>query len=318
MLQDLNNVERIANGSKVKRLLNNPFRYCFAILLKNAVYPFLQKEVAVFCRLFSGRKIKILLPASTDIYLTGGKSHPSEIKLSKFLILNLKRGDIFWDIGAHYGYFSMIAADLVGKHGQVLSVEASSVAFKMLAENCSELRNNIVLHNAVLNEAGKVAFYELPNLYSEYNSTDITQFEKETWFRKVKPHQVIVDAVSLDELYLNYPGIKNPAIIKIDVEGGELGVIEGGQRLFEQESPVIVMEYLEPNRNNEPHRKALNLLTRIGYLPYVMQKDGSLLQTNDIEHHLSVNNLGSDNIVFRKGTDGNLPWSISGKLTGNK
>jgi len=300
LIQSLDNVEKIANYSKMGRLLNNPFKYCFAIFLKNVVYPILQKEVAVFCRLFSGRKIKISLPASTDIYLTGGKSHPSEIKLAKMLILNLKQGDAFWDIGAHYGYFSMIAIDLVGRDGQVLSVEASPLTFKRLAENCSGTKNNIVLHGAVSNEIGKVSFYELPNLYSEYNSTDITQFEKEKWFQKIKPHQVIVDAVSLDELYLNYPEIKKPAIIKIDVEGGELGVIEGGQRLFKQESPVIVMEYLEPNRNNEPHRKALSSLTEIGYLPYVMQKDGSLVQTNDIEHHLSVNDLESDNIVFKK------------------
>lgn len=63
--------------------------------------------------------MNIALPASTDIYLTGGKSHDSEIRLAKFLIKNLNQGDNFVDIGAHYGYFTLLGAHLVGKGGRV-------------------------------------------------------------------------------------------------------------------------------------------------------------------------------------------------------
>lgn len=296
----LEKVETLSKCGRIRRLLNNPVKYTYAILLKNALYPIFQKETLVSCRLFTGRKIKVRLPASTDIYLTGGKSHFSEIKLAKFLILNLKNKATFWDIGAHYGYFSLIASEIVGQDGQIIAIEASPTTFKLLKENTDVIANINALNNAISDNNEKVDFYEMPNLYSEYNSTDISQFKKERWFSKIKVTKVFVDAITMDHLFKKYP--RNPDIIKIDVEGGEVAAINGTLNLLEEKtkSPIIVMEFLEPKRNNKPHKEAANTLKMYGYQTYIIQDEGSLILSNNIEKHLLSNNLESDNIVFKK------------------
>lgn len=296
----IDKVEALSNASKLNRFLNNPFKYTYAILLKNAFYPIFRREKLVTCKLFTGKKIKVVLPASTDIFLTGGKSHSSEIRLARFLILNLSEKNVFWDIGAHYGYFTMLASSLVGAEGKVISIEASPSTFKVLKENAQGLRNISPFHNAVSDSNQKISFFELPNLYSEYNTTDITQFEKEEWFKKNKPNKVEVDSITLDSLLLKDNQI--PDIIKIDAEGGELAIIKGGANLLQTtvKSPIIIMEYLEPKRNNQAHKQAHSLLKNEGFYSHIIIKDGSLELIEDIELHLSENNLESDNIVFKK------------------
>src|SRR5690606_9607362 len=149
LLQKLEQVEVLSNASKVSRLFNNPIKYAYAITLKNALYPIFRKERLVTCNLFTGKKIKVILPASTDIYLTGGKSHNSEIRLARFLINNLNSNDTFWDIGAHYGYFSILSSELVGLEGRVLSIEASPTTFNILEKNAKKHKNIFILNNAI-------------------------------------------------------------------------------------------------------------------------------------------------------------------------
>lgn len=299
LYKKIEKVSRLSHASKVSRLLHSPAKYLYAILLKNAIYPLFQVETKTTCTLFTGERINILLPASTDIYLTGGKSHASEIRLAKFLILNLNKADVFWDIGAHYGYFSLLASVLVGEDGQVVSAEASPTTFSILSENCKKANNIHTLNKAVSDKEEQISFYELPNLYAEYNSTDITQFEKERWFQKIKPKQVTVAAITLDGLYSKYK--KYPNIIKIDVEGGELAVISGALNVLGQkeQSPMLVMEFLEPKRHNQPHKDAAYQLLQRGYQPHIIRQDGSIFPTEDIEDHLLTNKLESDNIVFK-------------------
>lgn len=298
LIQKLESVERLANTGKITRLLNNPFKYAFAILYKNFLYKYVQKEQAVSCNLFYGKPMKVLLPASTDIYLTGGKSHPSEIRLARFLIDNLSAGDTFWDIGAHYGYFSLLATELVGTSGQILSFEPSTSSYAVLAENARNIQQVSVFNKAVSKEKGVLSFYEFPNLYSEYNSLDISQFEHEQWFKKSPPKKTTIPTESLDLLYGQAQ--KAPKIIKIDVEGAENLVIAGGQNMFTNSAPVIIMEFLAADRQNETHKEAAVMLAGHGYTAHIILPDGQLQPVADIDAYLAKAGLESDNIVFRK------------------
>ncbi|WP_129021865.1 FkbM family methyltransferase [Edaphocola flava] len=298
LTQKLESVERLANAGKVTRLLNNPFKYAFAIFYKNFLYKYMPKEKAVICNLFYGKKMKVLLPASTDIYLTGGKSHPSEVRLARFLINNLVAGDIFWDIGAHYGYFSLLAAELVGIKGQIISFEPSTSSYAILAENAHNIAQVSVFNKAVSKDKGALTFYEFPNLYSEYNSLDITQFEHEKWFKKSPPKQTTVPTESLDLLYAQYKSA--PKIIKIDVEGAENLVITGGQQMLTASKPIIIMEFLASDRQNGTHKEAAAMLQGHGYMANIILADGTLQEVKDIDAYLEQVQLESDNIVFQK------------------
>lgn len=298
-LSKLDKVEKLACSTKWNRLFSNPAKYISAIFFKEFIYPRSKKEKLRPAELFFGKKMLVALPASTDIYLTGGKSHDSEIRLARFLINNLHQGQSFLDIGAHYGYFTLLAASLVGKTGKVLSFEPSRITYNILEKNCREfeLKNIQCFHEAVSDAKGKISFYEFPNLYSEYNSSSIEQFDNEAWLAQYKPEKVTVNARTIDQV-LKEEHFR-PDIIKIDVEGAEDKVIAGATDCLQHETQVV-MEYLPPRRDNKAHQTAASMLLVAGYQAYIINREGKCEAVADIDAHLEANNTESDNIVFKK------------------
>ncbi|MGK0387511.1 MAG: FkbM family methyltransferase [Maribacter sp.] len=294
----IDKVEKIASVSKFQRMLVNPFRYAHAILFREISYKNNKKEKEVICTTFFGSAMNILLPSSTDIYLTGGKSHDSEIRLAKFLIHNLEKGHSFIDIGAHYGYFSLLASTLVGKTGNITSFEASPTTFQILEKNKSRIENVSVYNNAVSDTDADLVFFEFPNLYSEYNTLDVSQFENEEWFKQNPPKKVSIPSVILDD-FLNKKKLY-PNIFKIDVEGAEFKVLNGAANYLKDNSPIIVIEYLSDERGNGEHMLAKDLLVSLGYHSHIIDKNGVLIKIDGINNYLNNNRLESDNIVFMK------------------
>ncbi len=298
LYEGLKQVETIASASKIARMLSNPYKYLNAILFRELIYKRKRKEKEVRAQTFLGSEMTLLLPSSTDIYLTGGKSHDSEIRLAKFLISNLNEQDVFFDVGAHYGYFSMLASKLVGQLGKVYSFEASPKTYEILVKNASDCANVISSNLAVSDSSSFLEFYEFPNLYSEYNTLDVDQFKNESWFTNSKPTAVKIKSVTLDK-FVEQELVK-PQIIKIDVEGAEYQVINGSRGYLEENAPLIVMEFLSEKRGNEAHLNAEKLLRSLGYDSYIIDRKGKIDQVKNIADFLESQDVESDNIVFRK------------------
>ncbi len=300
LLESLSKVEELAGTSKVKRFLNNPYKYAKAILHREFIYPKKKNEVSDVSQTFFGKKMHLLLPASTDIYLTGGKSHDSEIRLAKYLIRSVKPGSTFWDIGAHYGYFSSLASRLASDTGTILAFEPSPTSFKILDKNAQE-DNNLHVHNmAVGMESGMLTFYEFSNLYSEYNSFNIDQYKKEKWFDKNRPKEIKIETITLDQIMDRFESKQFPEFIKIDVEGAEFEVLSGGKKILKNNDSTILMEYLSKQRGNESHRKTEALLKELGFGAFIISSDGGLEKVVDVAKSLEDRGLDSDNVVFKK------------------
>jgi len=298
LFEGILSVERIAKSSRANRMLNNPAKYLNAILHRKLLYNSSKKEKPVVSTTFFGTDMHLMLPSSTDIYLTGGKSHDSEIRLAKFLIKKLKKGDTFVDVGAHYGYFSLLASTIVGKKGKVYAFEASSTTYTVLEKNRSNTCNLFCFNQAVSNCESKVSFFEFPNLFAEHNTSDIDQYRKESWFSNNQPKETKIDAIRLD-IFLKEQDVES-CIIKIDVEGGELNVIEGLSNYLADNNPLITMEYLSEERGNEVHRKAESLLQSFGYFATYIDAEGALHKIDSAADYMKRLKLESDNIVFKK------------------
>jgi len=299
LLSQLQKVAFIAELSKVGRFFYAPFRYVYALSFWKLIYPIVKKEVYKTVPVFFGNQMVIGLPAATDIFLTGGKSHESEIRLAKWMILQMQPGQHYLDIGAHYGYFSLLAAHLVGKEGSVQAYEPSTTTHQILQKNIAlNATNWVQMHQqAVSDEAGTLTFYEFPNLYSEYNSIDAQQFEGSQWFTQYSPQKVTVTATTLDVIC---NGAFVPNIIKIDVEGAEDKVIAGGTTALSRYSPMVVMEFLSGSRTNNAHELALNKMTELGYKTYIIDKEGVMQLKENVMAYMADHKIESDNIVFKK------------------
>ena len=298
LAKQLQQLESLAAAGKLGRFLHAPSRYISAQYLLRVSYPRTRKGVLKQVRTFFGADMEVLLPAATDIFLTGGKTHDSEIRLVKYMIKHMQPGQTYVDIGAHFGYFSLLAATLVGNTGKVYAFEAAKNTVAILKKNTGNYPNIKVFHNAVSDKEETIKFYEFPILYSEYNSMDIQQFSNEGWMQDYEPEETEVPAVSLDRIWNN--DMPQPGYIKIDVEGAEDKVIRGGKALLNKYEPVVIMEFLSEDRLNIAHSNALEELNSLGYRAHIINKDGGLEYISDVKGYLKTNHIDSDNIVFCK------------------
>lgn len=297
--KQLDTVSDLAYGSKWQRLLHQPFRYVYATVFQSFFYPLSKKGVLKHTRTFFGADMEVLLPAGTDIYLTGGKTHDSEIRLARFFLHHIKEGDAVLDVGAHFGYFSRLMATLAGDSGNVFAFEASQSTFELLQKNTSGIAQITVLNRAVSALSGeKIAFYEFPVLFSEYNTTDIRQFEGQRWYKDFPPKRIETESIALDDFVKKHQ--ISPAAIKIDVEGAEEQVIKGSQETLRQHHPFVIMEYLAPERHNAAHQQAHILLTNLNYKAFLISKTGTLVPCEHPDIYLASNGMESDNIVYTK------------------
>ncbi|NJL77576.1 MAG: FkbM family methyltransferase, partial [Saprospiraceae bacterium] len=189
--------------------------------------------------------MKVILPAGMDLFLLGAKGHDSEVRLARWLINTLQSGDTFLDVGAHFGYYSLLASQLVGETGKVVAFEAAPKTFALLEKNVKPYSNILALPKAVSDKVASIEIYEFPVLYSEYNTLDTKPFEGMEWFKENLPQPTTVPAISLD-FYCQQATI-HPTVIKIDVEGAEGSVLKGLQHRLCFSSPQLVMEFSQKN-----------------------------------------------------------------------
>ena len=294
----LEKIERLARGNVLGRFLNDPLRYVSAIGFWRLVYPMTKRGKFALARTFFGAEMEVVLPSATEIFLFGAKTHDSEIRLARFLMRHLRPGDTFCDVGAHFGYFSLLASQLVGQNGRVLAFEASRSTFGILQKNLSPCANATSLHQAASDQDKMLVFNEFPPLFSEYNSLVLPETSNAKWMKNNPAQRTEVAGVRLDGFFAE--GKINPNIIKIDVEGAEPQVLRGMAHFLQENSPTLVMEYLTGEGQNEAHRQAVSFAQAIGYLVFRIKKDGELEPCGNVEQAMAALGLDSDNIVLMK------------------
>ncbi len=287
-----------ARSGKFTRLLRAPILYPSLMTFNQVLYPLFKRGIYYKSNTFFGLPIRTLLPSGTDIILNGIKSHDSEIRLSKYLTKALQPGNVFIDVGAHYGYYSLLASALVGNNGKVYSIEASYSSYNILKENVESYKNIQIFHTAAGDKPGMVTFYEYPGPYAEYNTTVPDAYIDHKWFRHVKQTVNTVPILMLDDLFKNEK--INTAILKIDVEGGESSVLNGLTSALQEKKLIIAMEYLSSTSPGSHHQQAADILYKSGYQSYSITSEGELLPVSVIDKYLADYKLNSDNIIFKK------------------
>ncbi len=298
LLRKLEKVEAFATTSKFNRFLRNPVKYILSIVFSKLIVKLGNFHFDVNTPVFWNQFMLISLPASVDIFLSGGKTHNSEIRLTRYLINHLHSRSVFMDIGAHFGFYSLLAAYIAEK-GKVYSIEAASKSFQILHENTKD-KENIAAFNIAFNDTDEsINFYEFPTLFSEYNTLVRNQYEREAWFEmaSVKVHRI--DGKRGDSFIAGEAAL--PEVIKIDVEGAEDIVLQGLSNYLLTNSPTIIMEFSQSNRGNDNHRMADNFLKSLGYLAHSIDEAGEpQVLTSNTHEYVDKLSMESDNIIYMK------------------
>lgn len=177
-----------------------------------------------------GSVVKIPLGHAAGIKWNRSHRHVSgywsglyELEIQELLARELKPGMVFYDVGANAGFFTMLAAKLVGPEGKI-------VAFEPLSENIRSIEDQVELNGfqhckvvaaAVSDISGQGQMMQAANLSMGRLSSSATV-----------PGTLEVLVVTLDDVVATTP---YPDFIKIDVEGAEVDVLEGAKNLLVHE-----------------------------------------------------------------------------------
>lgn len=177
----------------------------------------------------------------------------------------IRRGMRVADVGANVGYYTMLAASLVGSEGEVFAFEPNS-------ENC-----RLLLQSAAANEFTNIHLFPLA----------LAQSVGHTWFSThigsngglipasrsaATGYGSIVPTARFDSL------IKPPLdFMKMDVEGAEFGVLRGGEELIRTTRPIIASEFsceMISRVSGCTPREFLEFFRNHEYTIHVIRKDG--------------------------------------------
>lgn len=211
--------------------------------------------------------------------LTAGRLYESET--SNFVGSILQPGDTFVDIGAHVGYFSMLASQLVGPGGAVFSFEPEPRNFSHLLEHIevNGATNVRPMHMAVGASPSVADFFVNADNDGGHALWEVGRHPFNERSREA-PTTRKVFVTSLDTIFQGRD-MRTLKAIKIDAEGAEFAILVGARELLRRARvPFIIAEInrfgLESMGASERHVRSV--MQEMGYETYLFQPGQSFIQ----------------------------------------
>lgn len=170
-----------------------------------------------------------------------------ELEKQRFFEKIVKRGDIVFDVGAHVGFYTLLASELVGKTGKVFAFEPLPRNINYLKKhiNINKCKNITIIENALSNKSGNSFF----KINSSSSTGQITNKEG-----------LKIISATIDNLVFKNK-LPVPHSLKIDVEGAELSVLRGAINTLKKYYPAIFLS----THSSEINKHCRNLLSGLGY-----------------------------------------------------
>jgi len=202
--------------------------------------------------------------------------------LNVLMSLALEPGDIFFDIGANVGWVTQPAAWLVGKRGAVHSFEPSPATMRYLRRRlvCMGLQN-VVLNEFALGAAlGNATLYECTENFGGSSSLRPGAAPGQ---RRSAETRVVVK--TLDE-YMEQHSISQVRLIKMDVQGSEIDVLRGAERLLSAPNRPVLFVEIEQVANTAFGYSSKDLLDSLigrGYELYSWRARGLIRVDSEVD-----------------------------------
>ncbi len=196
--------------------------------------------------------------------------HDDDEQVAEFdsFISNARDEMVFFDVGAHFGLFSLAAIHYGGARARAFAVEPSPTATRIIEiqARLNQVSDRLRIIQASANSqagwedmvsVGVIAggYFVLPT--ENHSARELTK----------------VQSITLDGLAESQSVM--PTHIKIDVEGNEASVIKGAQHVLSQSRPPTLFLELHNkmirNQNGNPC-ETLNLLKNLGYETFSLDK----------------------------------------------
>lgn len=277
MMAALKGGAALLHAKRKTRLARLPVRTLLPYALEFAR---LEREVDVDT--FFGRKMRVVLPECISVRIW--RYGVFEEDVAYYLLNFLEPSDTFIDIGAHFGFFSLLAQQIVGPEGTVVS-------FEPMPRQRTVLEINMRAHGGTCNHhlvpaaagaaPGRLVFKDLGIMGSAFASS---KGVRDGRFKQVGDVEVEVRTVDgvVEDL-----GLTSCRLIKIDAENAEYDVIRGCLDTLRRMRPSLIIE--AGDIGNVGTRRVIDLLTSLGYEPYEF-RDWRLAR-HEVTQHYGYQNL---------------------------
>jgi FkbM family methyltransferase len=199
--------------------------------------PGFRHPVKAEVKTFWGDYLKVTIPETVSTQIAFHQYYEKD--LTHVLIECLEPEMVFFDIGAHYGYFTLLAANIVGPRGRVHSFEPTKETYELLVENTRGHQNITVNNKAVYSETTELSFRNLGAGLSAFNSLFAPRLDP-AYVEKLNVEIQRVPAVSIDD-YVEATGII-PNFIKVNAESAEFQILEGMKDTPTEHRPMFTLE----------------------------------------------------------------------------
>jgi FkbM family methyltransferase len=194
-----------------------------------------------------------LNPRTGRDYFNGDVEPDVQAVLQKYL----RPGMTVYDIGANIGFFSLLAAGLVGATGRVTAFEADPEIAARLRENVTRNQGApIGVEEKAVWSSSSPVFFARAN--AEVSPDRGLGHVVDNDADKSAPSTIRVEAVSVDD-YVSKS--EAPNFIKCDVEGAEVEVFRGANKLLNERRPFILCE-MHGDKNRQT---LLEMFENLGY-----------------------------------------------------
>lgn len=262
-VNEIKKITRRNINSRFSGWINNFHKIIFYNCLKklNLTYPIKAKT-------FWNQTFDIILPETVSVNIWRNGFPETDVTL--YLLRHLNRGETFIDIGAHFGFYSILASSIVGREGQVLSFEPTISTFNQLSKNISNYGNeNIKIFNmAAFNSKTEMEFNDYGIINSAFNSFFANRGNDRLAGKKIKVNTIVLD----DFLSENYSD-REINMIKIDAESSEFQIITGLKNTISKHHPKIIVEIGDYSVSSiRSSYELVELIESLGYEGFELNK----------------------------------------------
>ncbi len=189
--------------------------------------------------------------------------------IPSFLQEWLEEGDTFIDVGANHGTFSILASEIVGKTGHVVSIEPQAQLAKNIEKTlaANSLSTFQVLQAAVGDENGKI---DLVVPASTSGAAGV--FPKYSGLGHHSTQSVPIKRFDDSFSWRNFPG---KTFVKLDIEGSEPAFLQGAKDMIRTLQPTIYME-INPSALKAAGTNSEALIAQLKSLGYSTYRNADL------------------------------------------
>jgi FkbM family methyltransferase len=203
---------------------------------------------------------------STNIEAEKILKKDNERELLETFLQEIRPGDIVLDIGANIGLYTLPSAFKLQGNGYVFAFEPVPIWFKRLQENIelNELSNSnlLVPYNIGFSNKNKTCDMIIKEVQGSGMGSISPNYQKHLDTDKVI--SIPVRLVQGDQ-FLREQGIPHPNLVKIDVEGAELAVLQGLEKSLRHEDCRLILCEVHPKFMDEPPGNVEKILQDYGF-----------------------------------------------------